>query len=967
VALGAGAIARGSNSYALGYHSLSNNAAAYAFGYESKAMGIGSVILGGHDSAMGYASNVVGSYNVVSGVNATAIGVNNVVKGDNSIAIGVGDSTINSGTIAMGANNKASGYLSTAIGTDNKATGDYSTAFGFATKTTGNYSTAAGNTTYAKAQNSTVLGAYNDSADTPIPDIEAPNDRLFQLGNGVTGALSNALTILRNANTGIGNIYNPTEKLEVEGAIKIADASSSTAANGTVRYTATGFEGRHGGTWVPFGGGGTSLWAASGDNIYNTNPARVGIGTNNPLARLHVADSSVVFSADAGLPLSPTPPPISGSGRRMMWYADKAAFRAGEAVLDGWAMDSIGNHSIALGLNPLASGEGSVALGGGSIARGLNSFALGNSSLSNGAVAYTLGYESKSFGIGSIILGSHDSAIGYSTSIVGAYNVASGRSATIVGLNNKAIGEGAFIAGRSSVANGDNSVAIGNSDTTNNFGAIAFGSDNNASGTLSTAIGVGNVAVGDYSTAMGFATKTLGDYSTTVGRGTYTKSENGTVLGMYNDSSDTPIPNAGMPNDRLLQLGNGDFGARSNALTILRNANTGIGNIYNPTEKLEVDGAIKIANAFNPSSAANGTVRYTAAGFEGRHGGAWVPLGGSGGGGGGTSFWAASGDNIYNTNTARVGVGTTTPLAKLHVADSNVLFSATGDISFTPDVAPTTGAGRRMMWYADKAAFRAGYVNGTQWNTANIGYYSTVFGANNTASGSMSFAIGINTIASGISAFVGGSGCTAGGDKSFAFGSTCTANGEGSLAMGLGSDASGTYSTAIGNTATASGNSSVALGSGTTAKAIGSIALGEFNNNADVPSTTLRDPSDRLFQIGNGTSASRKNVVTILRNGNFGIGVLAPTYKLEVNGAVAVTLPYVNLSDKRYKKDVINITNALDKVMQLRGVTFNWDKTKTDRELDNNNHIGFIAQEVEKVLPQVVVTGTEAMKTKSVA
>jgi len=38
------------------------------------------------------------------------------------------------------------------------------------------------------------------------------------------------------------------------------------------------------------------------------------------------------------------------------------------------------------------------------------------------------------------------------------------------------------------------------------------------------------------------------------------------------------------------------------------------------------------------------------------------------GGGSGTSFWAASGNNIYNTNTANVGIGTTNPAAKLEVS-----------------------------------------------------------------------------------------------------------------------------------------------------------------------------------------------------------------------------------------------------------------------------------------------------------
>lgn len=44
----------------------------------------------------------------------------------------------------------------------------------------------------------------------------------------------------------------------------------------------------------------------------------VGIGTNTPLARLHVADSSVVFTGPPLLGINPKNPPISGAGVRMM-------------------------------------------------------------------------------------------------------------------------------------------------------------------------------------------------------------------------------------------------------------------------------------------------------------------------------------------------------------------------------------------------------------------------------------------------------------------------------------------------------------------------------------------------------------------------------------------------------------------------------------------------------------------------
>ena len=106
----------------------------------------------------------------------------------------------------------------------------------------------------------------------------------------------------------------------------------------------------------------------------------------------------------------------------------------------------------------------------------------------------------------------------------------------------------------------------------------------------------------------------------------------------------------------------------------------------------------------------------------------------------------------------------------------------------------------------------------------------------------------------------------------------------------------------------------------------------------------------------------------IASSGNVGIGTTTPGYTLHVNGSVAGTSAYNNLSDARLKKDVQPIGDALAIVGALRGVTFNWDKTvDPSMKLDDRNHVGFIAQEVETVLPQAVSTATDARQTKSVA
>ena len=50
------------------------------------------------------------------------------------------------------------------------------------------------------------------------------------------------------------------------------------------------------------------------------------------------------------------------------------------------------------------------------------------------------------------------------------------------------------------------------------------------------------------------------------------------------------------------------------------------------------------------------------------------------------------------------------------------------------------------------------------------------------------------------------------------------------------------------------------------------------------------------------------------------------------------------------------ITNPLERIIQLEGVSFNWKK-------DNQESIGLIAQDVEKVFPEIVSTNKEGLKT----
>ena len=70
------------------------------------------------------------------------------------------------------------------------------------------------------------------------------------------------------------------------------------------------------------------------------------------------------------------------------------------------------------------------------------------------------------------------------------------------------------------------------------------------------------------------------------------------------------------------------------------------------------------------------------------------------------------------------------------------------------------------------------------------------------------------------------------------------------------------------------------------------------------------------------------------------------------------------LSDERWKKGVHNIDNALEKVKSIQGVYYNWKIDEfPEKNFTDKLQIGFIAQELEVILPEVVNTGDEGYKS----
>lgn len=365
-------------------------------------------------------------------------------------------------------------------------------------------------------------------------------------------------------------------------------------------------------------------------------------------------------------------------------------------------------------------------------------------------------------------------------------------------------------------------------------------------------------------------------------------------------------------------------------------------------------------------------------------GSAWVPVPLA-------NDWARNGDHLYNLNPGHVGIGTASPLARLHVADSSVVFTGPDDPSALPATPPpVSGAGTRMMWYAQKGAFRAGTVQTNEWDMSNVGINSFAAGFRSKASGETSVAIGSDCIATGLGSTAIGYGAQATGSVSAAFGNQNHANGTGSTAMGQWSNAtanfataigysvlaSGIKSTALGSATKATGESSTAMGLGTEAKGMASTALGQgtiangfgslvigMYNDTIVTAETTSSATSPLFIIGKGAAnVNRSNAMVVRKDGRVGIGTNTPGGQLELSLDQArkpATSTWTITSDERLKTIEGSYEKGLKEILQLRPIVYHYKNTETRKfseEVLRTPCIGFSAQAVQRVFPEAVGT-----------
>lgn len=221
-----------------------------------------------------------------------------------------------------------------------------------------------------------------------------------------------------------------------------------------------------------------------------------------------------------------------------------------------------------------------------------------------------------------------------------------------------------------------------------------------------------------------------------------------------------------------------------------------------------------------------------------------------------------------------------------------------------------------------------------------------------------------NNIALGLQALEGNSG----GSDNIAIGSQSSLNNQGDLNIAIGIDAlrnnTADLNLAMGYQALrnhTTGGQNIAIGNDAM-----STHVNGTNNTVIGYAATVSGNFSNATAIGAQASAGASNVLVLgsingvngaTATAKVGIGVTNPAHTLTVfNGTTTgsyQTTGWIHVSDARLKSNVQPINNALQIVSKLNGVYYHW---VTNREA--GRQVGFLAQDVQKVLPEVVA-GTE--------
>ena len=877
----------------------------------------------------------------VAGVtsSATDVSVNGLTVG-----LGAGNISTNTALGTTALNSNTTGTENTATGSQSlrfNTTGSYNTAIGFKSlfsNTSGSFNVANGgeslfkNTTGAGNTATGFQSLYYNTGFLNTANgqqaLKANTSGSRNTANGSNSLYSNT-TGSENTANGTYALYDNTEgysntangyvalRLNTSGANNTSDGyeslfSNTSGKNNTALGKDAGYSNTTGDSSV-FLGNDAGRNATTSKRLYIANKAtstliygefdtaRVGINTTSPKATLDVNGTAKISGLTAGT-ASDSVVTIDASGNLYKRNAASFGSTGGDATADTWVTSGgVTSAATDIKANGYTFGRGRTNIA--------DNLAIGELPLNN----VTTGYYNT--GVGRYALfkttsGRNNTALG----VESGYN-------NTTGSNNVSIGYSSMVTNTT----GADNVSIGNNSlrSNNSYNNTAVGTQ----AAYKNSTGNGNLALG----VSALYDNTTGNNNTVVGTTTgygIVSGSNNTIVGSNINSLPASltghliIGSTGSGGNRhIVGFGDGNIflGAYGSTLP----ANTG--------ERLQISAA---SNPLKLTGLTSGTTSdsvllVTTAGVVKMINASSLNSGDTSKDAWSTVAGLTSISTDVKVNGFTFGRGATNVADNLAVGELPLNSVTTGYYN--------TGVGRYALYKTTTGrnntalGVEAGYNNTTGSNNVSIGYASLV----NNTTGADNVSIGNNSLRSNNSY-----NNTAVGTQA----AYKTSTGNGNLALGV----SALYDNTTGNNNTVVGTST---GYG--------IVTGSNNTIIGSNINSLPAALTGHLIVGSTGSAGIRHIVGF-GDGNIYLGASGsalPTNtgeKLKVDNGTTqgtyTTSGWAHSSDARLKDNVQPLENSMDLISKLNGVSYNW---KNNKEV--GRQLGFIAQDVQKVIPEVVV------------
>ena len=326
---------------------------------------------------------------------------------------------------------------------------------------------------------------------------------------------------------------------------------------------------------------------------------------------------------------------------------------------------------------------------------------------------------------------------------------------------------------------------------------------------------------------------------------------------------------------------------------------------------------------------------------------------------------------FFDDSTGFVGIGTDSPAADLHVGGDSFVLGNTNDYNMTFINIPASEGGLTRS----EIYFR-GENGDTDWSIRNMNNSFDIINSQNVANGSN---FSINQ------------------EGNVGIGTTSP---DAKLTVDINSNADGYEAQRWNSNVSGLDNGSHALYGSTgdwyirSASSDGKVILQDTGGNVGIGTTSpdrklvVKDDDGTPIQIeydgtlGNGSSvgiafldngdgsSAVNSQIRAIRESDYESGLAFFTknsttgtqesLRVYGNGNAWLRGTLAEASDSRHKKEIQTLSSALEKVSALRGVSYQWKDLN-----DDSTKIGVVAQEIEKVYPELVHTSESGYKSVS--